>query len=77
MFFDRFDVAEGWYWALVECHPGQWSPEYARLCALGCVFRPGHCVNGPSTENAREIYKAASARILSGAWARDHEGWAP
>lgn len=31
----------GAYWALSEWHAGQWSPEYAALCAIGSIFDPG------------------------------------
>ena len=31
----------GAYWSLTEWHGGQSSPEYAALCALGCIFSPG------------------------------------
>ena len=36
------ELIVGAYWALVEWHGGQWSPEYAALCALGQVFKPGY-----------------------------------
>lgn len=39
------------YWCLTEWHAGQASPEYAALCALGRVFRPGPCSSGPEPES--------------------------
>lgn len=35
------DLIVGAYWSLTEWHAGQYSPEYAALCALGQVFSPG------------------------------------
>ena len=31
----------GAYWSLTEWHGGQWSDEYAALCAIGSIFSPG------------------------------------
>lgn len=35
------DFIPGAYWALTEWHAGQFSPEYAAMCALGRIFSPG------------------------------------
>ena len=35
------DLIVGAYWALTEWHAGQYSPEYAAMCALGKIFKPG------------------------------------
>lgn len=35
------DMIVGAYWALTEWHAGQSSPEYAAMCALGRIFKPG------------------------------------
>ena len=35
------DLIPGAYWSLTEWHGGQWSEEYAALCALGSIFSPG------------------------------------
>lgn len=67
MHFDRFDICEAYFLALTHCHGGQWSKEYARLCKL---TRPGFFKPSPFltveslTENGREIYEAACARLL-------------
>ena len=64
-YFDRFDIAEAYYLALSDCHGGQWSREYERLCRLGCKFRPRPSLSVETlSENAREIYDAACARML-------------
>ena len=66
MYFDRFDIAEAWYLALSECHGGQWSREYARLCKLSRSFRPATSLSVDNlSENARAIYDSACERILS------------
>ena len=65
MYFDRFDIAEAWYLALSHCHGGQWSKEYSRLCKLQHIFEPSPMLSVESlTENGREIYDAACARML-------------
>jgi hypothetical protein len=67
MHFDRFDICEAYFLALTDCHGGQWSAEYARLCKL---TRPGFFKPSPFlaveslTENGREIYEAACKRML-------------
>jgi hypothetical protein len=66
MYFDRFDIAEAYYLALSHCHGGQWSREYARLCKLLRKFKPSPLLDVDTlTENGREIYEAACARMLS------------
>jgi len=45
------DLIVGAYWSLSEWHGGQSSPEYAALCALGEVFKPG-CTGPPSPEES-------------------------
>ena len=65
MYWDRFDIAEAWYLALCHCHGGQWSREYARLCKLSRSFRPSPLLSVETlTENGREIYDAACAKML-------------
>jgi len=65
MYFDRFDICEAYYLALSECHGGQWSPEYARLCRLRKSFKPSPLLSVDTlSDNAREIYARASARML-------------
>jgi hypothetical protein len=65
MYFDRFDIAEAYYLALSHCHGGQWSREYARLGKLSRKFKPSPMLDVETlTENGREIYEAACARML-------------
>ena len=65
MYFDRFDIAEAWYLALAHCHGGQRSREYARLSKMSRYFRPSPILSVDTlSENAREIYDAACARML-------------
>jgi len=65
MYFDRFDIVEAWYLALSDCHSGQFSEEYRRLCKILTYFKPSPmlCVDNLS-ENAREIYNAACIKLL-------------
>ena len=65
MYFDRFDIAEAWYLALSDCHGGQWSKEYERLCKLSRYYTPGmFSPNYASlSENGKEIYAAACAKM--------------
>jgi hypothetical protein len=66
MYFDRFDIAEAWYLALMHCHGGQWSREYARLCKLSKSFRPSPLLSVERLgENARAIYDAACDTMLA------------
>jgi|GEM_PF-7124422 len=42
--FDNVSLDEfivGAYWHYADYNNGQWSPEYAALCALGKIFKPG------------------------------------
>jgi hypothetical protein len=65
MHWDRFDIVEAWYLTLAECHSGQWSPEYARLCRILEYFTPGSLFSFDSlNENSREIYAQACVRLL-------------
>jgi len=66
MYFDRFDICEAWYLALMHCHGGQWSREYERLCRLQRFFRPSPLLSVESlSDNARAIYECACARLLA------------
>jgi hypothetical protein len=68
MYFDRFDIVEAYYLALTHCHAGQWSREYARLCRMARYFQPSPMLSVDSlSDNAREIYENACARMLGGA----------
>ena len=65
MYFDRFDICEAYFLALSDCHSGQWSREYARLCKLMTYFKPSPMLSVESLgDNAREIYESACARML-------------
>jgi len=64
MFFDKFDICEAWYLALSDCHGGQWSDSYARLCHLTEFFRPSPLLSVDRlNENAIEIYRAAVEKL--------------
>ncbi len=56
--FDRFDIVEAHFWFCADFHGGQGSRLYARLSKISRYFKPGASQNGPSTENARDIYEA-------------------
>ncbi len=48
----------GAYWHYSAWYSGQWSDEYATLCALGEVFSPG-CASAPKRgEPEFDVYKA-------------------
>jgi hypothetical protein len=65
MYFDRFDIVEAYYLAFSHCHGGQWSREYARMCRMLRYFQPGRMLSEDTlTDNGREIYAAACARML-------------
>jgi len=54
------DLIEGLYWHFAEWHGGQSSDGYAALSALGGVFQPGACSNGPEADSAAEnVYVCA------------------
>jgi len=64
MYFDRFDICEAWYLALSECHRGQGSREYERLCKLTEYFTPSPTLNVDKlSENARLIYDNATKTL--------------
>jgi hypothetical protein len=64
---DRFDICEAYYLALSHCHGGQWSPEYARLCAMARYFKPSPMLSVDTLSgNSRDIYERACARFLKG-----------
>jgi len=35
------DLIVGSYWAMTDCHGGQFSPEYETQCILGRIYSPG------------------------------------
>ena len=55
------DLIVGAYWHYTEWHKGQFSDEYAALCALGQVFSPG--MSGPEDDN--EAYTALAEMAKS------------
>jgi hypothetical protein len=66
MYFDRFDICEAYYLALSDCHGGQTSREYLRLCRLSRYFKPSPTLSTKTlSTNAREIYNAACFRFLA------------
>ena len=63
--FDRFDICEGWYLALSECHGGQWTREYRRLSMMRRYFTPSPSLSVETlTENGRDIYDAVCRNLL-------------
>ncbi len=66
MYFDRYDIVSAYYLALSDCHTGQWSEEYRRLCKISSYFKAGHSLGLDSlTENGKTIYDAVCARLLA------------
>lgn len=66
MYFDRFDIVEAWYLALVHCHAGQYSDSYGRLCHVQSYFTPAMGLDVESlSENGREIYERACQKLLA------------
>jgi hypothetical protein len=64
MYFNRFDICEAWYLALSECHDGQWSENYKRLCNMIRYFKPSPILSVDSlTENGRAIYDDAIVKL--------------
>lgn len=62
MYFDRWDIVEAHYWFATHYHDGQFSDLYAKQCRISRYFRPSILSNGPSTENACEIYNNLEIR---------------
>jgi hypothetical protein len=61
-YIGEFDAASldslivGAYWHYSEWYSGQWSDEYATMCALGKVFSPG-CTSAPKRgESEFDVY---------------------
>jgi hypothetical protein len=48
----------GAYWHYSEWYSGQWSEEYATLCALGKVFSPGYTSKPTRGESEYDVYHA-------------------
>lgn len=57
----------GAYWAMHEWYTGQWSGEYAALCALGRIYRPGHAASQPEEDDSD-----FPAYVLCGRWLERH-----
>jgi len=65
MYFNRFDIVEAWFLALSDCHGGQNSDEYRRLCRMYDYFNPSPLLRVENlNDNARAIYDSACARLL-------------
>jgi hypothetical protein len=62
MEFNRFDIVEAHYWFCIHYHSGQGSDLYARQCKISRYFKPGASSDGPSSENACEIYNNLERR---------------
>jgi len=54
------DLITGAYWHFTEWHAGQYSKEYAALCAIGAVFDPG--MSCPEYDNEAYIALAEMAQ---------------
>ena len=66
MYFDRFDICEAWFLALMHCHGGMGSNEYRRLCKLMTYFKPSPLLDVDTlNENARAIYENACDKLLA------------
>lgn len=65
--WNRFDIAAGWYCALTDCHGGQWSRGYERLCKLRRHYTPSRSCEtwGGLNCNALGIYIAACRKLLT------------
>jgi hypothetical protein len=59
------DFIVGAYWALSEWHGGQSSPEYAALCALGRIYRPGYESTPTEDDPAFAAYDAVCSAFQS------------
>ena len=58
------DLVIGSYWALTECHDGQYSKSYAAMCAIGRIYNPG-MVSGPEEDTCEyEAYELVSEYLL-------------
>lgn len=58
---DCSDLIVGAYWAMAHWHGGQNSPEYAALCTLGKVFKPGMACEPNEDDNEYPAYAAIGA----------------
>ena len=60
------DFIVGAYWALTECHSGQYSESYAVMCSLGSIFSPGMAC-GPDEDAGEYIaYEMICAELSTG-----------
>ncbi len=60
--FDRFDIVQAHFWYAADYHDGQWSNLYKRLCRIKEYYHPGAIERGPTTDNAKAIYKDLQER---------------
>ena len=63
------DYLPGAYWHYTEWHGGQWSDEYAALCAIGRVFSPG-MTSGPEQDTG-ECMAYDELNIMAEAFSND------
>lgn len=54
----------GAFWALTECHGGQYSESYAVLCSLGTIFNPG-MTPGPEPDSGEQYAYEAICEALT------------
>ena len=65
MYWDRFDICEAWFLALTDCHGGQYSRAYAKLCGMRRYFTPSPYLSIDSlSENGLQIYDDACTKLL-------------
>ena len=56
------DLLVAAYWALSDYHGGQYSPEYATLCAVSQLYHPSPIADGPEPDSVESgIYDLFSA----------------
>lgn len=59
------DLIVGSYWAMVDCHGGQASPEYETQCILGRIYNPGRTSLEDDTSE-KFVYDMVCEQLLKG-----------
>jgi hypothetical protein len=57
------DLIVGAYWFFADYHNGQRSKEYAALCALGRIFKPGMSSGCGSDSCEEMVYQALETKL--------------
>lgn len=65
MYFNSYDIVSAHYAFCVDCHGGQYSDLYAKLCRIQTYFCPGMAWNGYDSlsENGQVIYDNLVAKL--------------